>query len=258
MQTINYPANESETAVDLTLRRLGDLERELTTTIADRLGEGAIAEATWEFAGAIVSLLGRWDRLETRSPYRKGALKTALEAIERAISTAGAASLEEMVELDEPRAEVLLRLGRIEVGELIRAARAELGLSVRAAAREVGVTPGYLSQLESGLSRLPSDEVCGRLQGILGVDVGTAARAVRTATDELRSRARERRAHERRAPRPRVSLGPGADARVHAAASALIDDPRLLEAVEGIVRLPPQGQDVVMGLVRALQDAFPP
>ena len=54
---------------------------------------------------------------------------------------------------------------------LIKSRRKELGLSQEELAKEVNVGPVYISQLERGLRKTPSDSLCRRLAKVLDLDI---------------------------------------------------------------------------------------
>ena len=56
-----------------------------------------------------------------------------------------------------------------EFGDPIKERRVELAMTQEQVADQVGVKPNYIGYLERGM-RKPSDEICGRIADVLGLD----------------------------------------------------------------------------------------
>lgn len=57
-----------------------------------------------------------------------------------------------------------------EFGQFIRKKREELGLTLRAFAKELDLSPTFISELERGISRCPSEENIIKMANLLDVE----------------------------------------------------------------------------------------
>jgi transcriptional regulator with XRE-family HTH domain len=60
-----------------------------------------------------------------------------------------------------------LEMNPVVIGQLVRKKRTEKNIGVRELAREIGVSPGYISQLEKGTYKAPSQTVLKKLFDVL-------------------------------------------------------------------------------------------
>src|SRR5262249_5003358 len=119
------------------------------------------------------SLLERWRHLEEYSPYRDGALHTAIETLEAILEAAQRAgsTVETAIALEGELADLVVIAAKWQIGATLRKARGTE--SQRGIARRVVMSAGYLSELEAGQAGLPSESVCKKLDGALNTDVQT-------------------------------------------------------------------------------------
>jgi transcriptional regulator with XRE-family HTH domain len=221
-----YPANELETAVDVSLLSLR---------------EAVAAEApAATVAGAVTAVLARWRRLERDSPYRTGALGESNELLE-SYCTGDRTRARQVLPEREKLASMLVRQ---TLAEQLRTARAAIGLSVRQAAERSAVAASYLSELEGARAGLPSADVANRLDDALGLKLAELVSDARDALERLRKERLNVGA-------PRV-LRPETDPRLVEAAATLRQDPSLLDFLDYARQLDAAERRAVVALMREL------
>jgi transcriptional regulator with XRE-family HTH domain len=259
LRTLPFPANIEEEAVEAVLTSLSEAAEALLEEFESDVPELAVIGGLSEDLGrSSRSLIPRWRRLPRASPYREQAIRQALDLLQRVSKAAEAAgpAARDAAAIEDEVGELVLAAARLQVGKALRAARQ--GMSLRAAAARTGLAVSYLSELEGGQTGLPSEEVCRRLDTILGTKVVPVVEEARQRVAVLKDRSRTRRAKGARDRRRDSLFGPRDDARLQAVVTALADDRVLLELTEALVALPHPARRGVQQLIQGIRDAFGP
>jgi hypothetical protein len=216
----------------------------------------AIAEHAEEAGRGARALLPRWKRLERESPYVHGAIAEAialLGAIVTACETAGP-EIAEAVGLEMEYADLREVEAALSAANLIKSARG--ARSMRSIAREANVSPGHLSEIEAGRAGLMTEEVCSRLDAVLGTDLVGHLSVPRAGAANLRDRVRQRRERRSRTARRQVAIGPRENVRLQRVGAALAGNADLLATTELLSMLPEGARLGVQKLIEALSDMF--
>jgi hypothetical protein len=195
------------------------------------------AAAAEEAHRSIVEFLARWRRLAPASAARAAIQEvhaethTAMDLLARSAGLAGVEAL-----LADDLIELSAEAGRAVVADVINTYLSSRDKSLRALARDAGCSPGYISELRSGTSGLPSQAVTDALAASIGevfAETVAHARSMRSDAAIRQQAARTKLARVRgidgQAPRP---------IRVEVIAQRLSADDELLATVEALISLP--------------------